>query len=713
MANYDKKKAFDYANEIWNLADYVRNRMKRAEINKIVLPFALLRRLECALEPTRDDVIKAVEDFAYFKEGPNKGKANYGMENKEYCRYAKKSFYNTTAFRLNTLGSVDTLEKLKLYIDGFSPNAREILNKFEFKQTCGKLAELDLLYWTCNEFAKFDLSPENVSDREMSNIYEHLIEKYGEEIAEGAEDFMTPKDVVRLATALLFANDEELMNSNEGIVRTIYDPTMGTGGFITDALDLLDEWHKDKEMIAPASMVVYGQESEGESWAIGKTNIMLRNVSDKDADSVEAIVDYSENVAFGDTLADDKFKNMKFNYILSNPPFGKKWEASEEAVKEEAAKGFNGRFGAGLPSISDGSMLFLQHVVSKLESLDKGGGKAGIILSASPLFTGDAGTGPSNIRRWLFENDYIDCIIKLPTEIFFRTGIATYLWILTNKKAPGRIGKVQLIDASDMKTLLRKNLGKKRYEISKEGIDWIVSTYVDGHDHGNSVLIPCEDFMYRQVTTQRPLRAKIHIPEDVAVTIEKTGKMENLDDTQFDMFKTELSKYAGQDFPCNGMGVFKDVHAQMEADYIPKHPKGFKKNGQPKKVTFPLKIEDIEKWVYDNYLVKDPDSDPVYDKDGKIVPDPDLKDTEDIPWNVAFDDYMAKEVLPFTSDAWIDESATDEKGPLSDHKVGQVGTYISFNRYFYKYETPREPDVILQELIDMEKGMESSLKELL
>lgn len=694
MANYDKKKAFDYANEIWNLADYVRNRMKRAEINKIVLPFALLRRLECALEPTRDDVIKAVADFAYFKDGPNKGKANYGMENKEYCRFAKKSFYNTTAFRLNTLGSVDTLEKLELYIDGFSPNAREILNKFEFKQTCGKLAELDLLYWTCNEFAKFDLSPENVSDREMSNIYEHLIEKYGEEIAEGAEDFMTPKDVVRLATALLFANDDELMNSNEGIVRTIYDPTMGTGGFITDALDLLDEWHKDKEMVAPASMVVYGQESEGESWAIGKTNIMLRNVSNKDADSVEALIDYSENVAFGDTLADDKFKNMKFNYILSNPPFGKKWEASEDAVKDEATKGFSGRFGAGLPAISDGSMLFLQHVVSKLESLDKGGGKAGIILSASPLFTGDAGSGPSNIRRWLFENDFIDCIIKLPTEIFFRTGIATYLWILTNKKAPARVGKVQLIDASDKKTLLRKNLGKKRYEISKEGIDWIVSTYIDGHDHGNSVLVSCEDFMYRQVTTQRPLRAIIRVPADVlTVSCINDGAVGRL---------SKENKKVLLDGLANKIGDQPYFFAKDFAKKIKKEMSGTT-----------ITPDTIAKWIISNFMVKDESFDIVYDNNGKIVPDPELKDTEDIPWNVAFDDYMAKEVLPFTSDAWIDETATDEKGPLSDHQVGQVGTYMSFNRYFYKYEMPREPKEIVDELIVLEKDMEGSLKELL
>ena len=440
---------FDYVTEIWNIADYVRDIIKRSEYNRIVLPFSLLRRLECALEETRNDVLDAVAAH----------EAEWGRESDNYCGFSKKAFYNVTNFRLNNLSAMDTLDALMEYINGFSPNARDILLRFKMEETCKTLQEHGMLYEVCMRFSKFNLSPENVSDREMSNIYEHLIQKFGEAIAEDAEDFMTPKDVVRLAVSMIFANDDELMTSDQGIVRTLYDPTMGTGGFITDALDLLDEWHSDKKMTAPAIIVPYGEECEQESWAMGKANLLLRNVANKGKDQYDEIKDMSSHIMYGDTLSDDKFDGETFNYILSNPPYGKKWEKEASAVNEEAKLRFKGRFGAGLPPISDGSMLFLQHVVSKLAPIEEGGGKAGIVLSASPLFNGDAGSGSSNIRRWLFENDYVDCIVKLPESIFFRTGINTYLWILTNNKADGRKGKVQLIDASDMKTPLGRNLG--------------------------------------------------------------------------------------------------------------------------------------------------------------------------------------------------------------------------------------------------------------
>ncbi len=695
---------FNYVSDILAIADFVRDTIKRAEFNKVVLPFTLLRRLECVLEPTRDAVLASYKEHA----------SEWGDENDGYCQASGKSFYNVSSFRLNNIGATSTLNSLKSYINAFSENARSVMTAFDIDNTMRKLDEDGLLYEVCRKFSVFDFSPEAVSDREMSDIYEHLIEAYGEEVAENAEDFMTPRDIVRLATSLLFANDEELMNSDTGIIRTLYDPTMGTGGFITDALDQLREWHKDKKMLAPAEIMPYGQECEAETWAMGKANLMIRNSIQQD--KIGEMSDLSANIVRGDTLADDKFDGLTFDYVVSNPPFGKKWESSASDVRDEARLGFRGRFGAGLPKISDGSMLFLQHVINKMKPWDGvRAGKAAIILSASPLFTGDAGSEESNIRRWILENDYADCIIKLPTEIFFRTGISTYLWILTNHKEDERKGKIQLIDASAMKTPLRKNRGKKRYEISDEQINWIVTTYIDGHDHGNSVLVPHEEFMYRQITTQRPLRAKIHIPENVKKTLSvPTGKLEKLDYNQFLMFKEQLVNYAGKDFSYTGVGeAFGTVCENMEEDYMANHVPELTKSGKPKKVTFPLKNTDVEKWLRDNYMVKDPNGEIVYDKDGKIVPDPDLKDTEDVPWGMDFDEYMAKEVLPFTPDAWIDKAGIDEKGPLSDHQLGQVGTSISFNRYFYKYEVPRDPDEILKELMDMEKDMESSLKELL
>lgn len=694
---------FDYVRDIWSIADFVYGPIKTSEFNRVILPFTMLRRLECALEPTRDAVLKAVEEH----------EPEWGRESDNYCTYSGKAFYNTTNFRLNSLGAENTYDALMAYVDGFSENARTIMKRLKVEETCKTLAEHGLLYKVCTKFAGYDLSPEAVSDREMSNIYEHLIQKFGESIAENAEDFMTPKDVVRLAVGMIFANDDELLNSDTGIVRTLYDPTMGTGGFISDALDQLAEWHKDKVMKAPAIIVPYGQEYEQESWAMGKASMLLRNVSNQDNDIYDQIKDMSSHIEYGDTLNDDKFENEKFDYILSNPPYGKDWEKEYDDVVAEQRLGFAGRWGAGIPSKDDGSMLFLQHVVSKMKTEEEGGTKVGIVLSASSLFTGDAGSGPSNIRRWLFKKDVIDCIVKLPESIFFRTGINTYLWILNSAKPENRKGLIQLIDASDRKTSLRKNQGNKRFEINEEDRQWIIDTYINGHDHGNSVIVPVETFMFRKVTTQRPLRAKIHIPEDINETLSvPTGKLEKLDYSQFLMLKDELIKYAGQDFPYTGMNVFDTVYAQMEADYIPKHHAGFTKSGKPKKVRFPIKVADIEKWVYDNYLVKDPDCDVVYDANGNLVPDPDLKDTENIPFNISFEDYMDSEVIPYAPDTWIDNTVLD-KGPLADGQVGVVGTGISFNKFFYRYEEPRTPKEIANEIMELENGLEAFMKEFL
>ncbi len=680
MPTIEIKDNFDYVNEIWKIADYVRDTIKRSEYNRVILPFALLRRLECALEPTREAVVKALK----------KHEAKWGRESSNYCQYSGKAFFNVTSFRLNNLGATDTLEALMAYINGFSPNAREILLRFKMEETCKTLQEKGMLYEVCRRFSTFDLNPENVSDREMSNIYEHLIQRFGEEIAEDAEDFMTPRDVVRLAIGMLFANDDELMNSDKGIVRTLYDPTMGTGGFITDALDLLDEWHKVKKMIAPAVIVPYGQECEDESWAMGKSNLLLRNVGDTQQDQYNAIKDLSAHIMLGDTLMDDKFADSTFNFILSNPPYGKKWEKQKDSVEEEAKLGFKGRFGAGLPSIDDGSMLFLQHVVSKFAPVEKGGGKAGIVLSGSPLFTGDAGSGPSNIRRWLFEKDYIDCIVKLPSEIFFRTGISTYLWILSNKKSADRKGLIQLIDASDMKTTMKKPQGNKRYCISEEQINWIIRTYVDGHDHGKSVLVPKDAFMFRKVTTQRPLHMAIIVNENRLNEFFDLKPMTKFSHDNKAILKAALLRSTEEELPYDWASTFaKEIRRSM-----------VKPEATPAELT---------KAILDVFGVKNKKYDIVLDKNGKPVPDPDFKDFENIPFGTSFEDYMNKEVLPYACGTWIDESVMD-KGPLQDGEVGVVGTNISFNKYFYHYEQPRKPEDIAAEILDIERGLESFME---
>ena len=688
MASDVQNNEFDYAKEIWNVADLIRGPIKTSEYNRVILPFTMLRRLECALEPTRSAVLQAVEEH----------ESEWGRESDNYCTFSKKAFYNTSSFRLNSLGSTDTYEALTAYIDAFSENARTIMTRFKMKETCKTLDENGLLYMVCSRFAGFDLSPEVVSDREMSNIYEHLIQKFGESIAENAEDFMTPKDVVRLAVGMVFANDDELMNSDSGIVRTMYDPTLGTGGFISDALDQLEEWHKDKKMTAPAIIVPYGQEYEPESWAMGKAAMLLRNVSNPDSDVYDQIKDMSAHIEFGDTLNDDKFEFDKFDYILSNPPYGKKWELEQDDVVKESTKlGFKGRFGAGLPSIDDGSMLFLQHVVSKMKPEEEGGSKAGIVLSASPLFTGDAGSGPSNIRRWLFEKDVIECIVKLPESIFFRTGINTYLWILSTKKPVEREGKIQLIDASDRKTSMRKNQGNKRYEVAETDRNWIIDTYINGHDHGKSVLVPKETFMFRKVTTQRPLRAILRLSEgnmEAVVDSKPMAKLSVENKTVFRSFIADLAKENG-----------KECIPYEVADSVAK--------GARAEMTKPeVAASVIAKAIRDNCLERGSDYPVVYDKNGAIMADPDLKDTENIPFDTSFEAYMGSEVLPYASETWIDESVLD-KGPLQDGQVGIVGTSISFNKFFYHYEEPRKPEEIAKEIMELESGLEGFMKEFL
>ena len=693
---------FNYASEIWKVADYVRDVIKRSEYNRVVLPFALLRRLECALEPTRQDVLDALA----------KHESEWGRDHDGYCAFSKKAFYNVTNFRLNNLGASDTLDSLDQYINGFSKNARDILLRFKMEETCKTLQEHGMLYTVCQKFSAFDLSPENVSDREMSDIYEHLIERFGDEIAEDAEDFMTPKDVVRLAVSMIFANDIEVLNADDGSIRSLYDPTCGTLGFICDALDLLDEWHAERKLAAPTRIVAYGQEIEAESWAMGKANLLLRNTTGEGQDIYDKITDLSQHIEYGDTLSDDKFAGKYFNYQLSNPPYGKSWEKEYEAVIDEARLGFQGRFGAGLPSKDDGSMLFMQHVVSHMMPAEMGGGKAGIVLSGSPLFTGDPGSGPSNIRRWLFEQDVVDCIVKLPTDIFFRTGIATYLWIFNNTKPEWRKGKVQLIDASDCKEPLRKSQGNKRFVVPEDKIQWIVKTYIDGRNGGKSVLVPVEDFMFRKVVTQRPLREMIHFDLGKKVEFFAQRAIQKLSDANVNCLMDYLHNtpfyLVGNDEP-NVVGVWGRTFPYIIAEELAQVTR--KKMFKPE-----ASASDIAKAIVSVFGIKSPDYDICRDKKGEPMPDPDLKDFENIPLNEDFESYMKREVLPFAADTWIDESVRDtldRKNPLGDNEIGVVGTNISFNKYFYKYEKPREPKVIADEIRELENGLEAFLEGIL
>lgn len=620
------KTAFDYVNEIWSIANYVRDVIRPADYNKLILPFAVLRRFECALEPTRAAVSRQAAKGVWDDDDP------------KYCALSGHCFYNVTSFTLSNLGATKTCDALMAYINGFSVNAREVLQRFEMRQTCEKLDEKGMLYEVCTRFSGFDLGPETVSDRMMTDIYEHLIQRYGEEISQDAEDFMTPKDVARLATALLFANEDTLLNADNGDIRTLYDGSCGTCGFICDALDQLDEWHDKGHFKSPTKIVPYGQELEDATWAMGKAALMLRNIAGGSGDVLDQMTDLSAGIMLGDTLDDDRFEGRTFNYQLTNPPYGKEWKKEKDAVLEEMGRGFDGRFGAGKPDIDDGSMLFMQNVAAKMAPPKEGGGKAAIVLSGSPLFNGDAGSGPSGIRRWLFSEDLVDCIVKLPTEIFYRTGIATYIWVLNNHKPENR-----------------------------------------------------------KVTTQRPLRVVIEPSVDGLDALFTLSKpMEKLSDASRAAIRSWVEKNEGASL------TYSEVLAATE-----KLHKAIEKP-KPQKAA----LADALVKVFGR---RDPSATPAIDAKGNPVFDPELKDTENVPIGMEINDYMATEVLPYAPDAVVDESVKDEPkydaksgltaNPLGDGGVGVVGTTISFNRYFYKYEKPRDPQVIAKEILELEDGL--------
>jgi len=642
---------------IWKVADDLWGDFKHTDFSRIIIPFLLLRRLECVLEPTKESVLTAYE-----KEKDSGIDLDLIMPS-----YSGLPFYNTSTFNLETLGGTNTRANLENYISNFSGNVRLAFEEFGFINTIAELEKAKLLYRMSSQFAAIDLHPDVVSDRVMSNTYEDLIRKFAASVNEKAGEFMTPKDCVRLTTKLVLAPDEEIFTES-GVIRTIHDPACGLLGFITDAISQIHE------LSPTAKIVPFGQELDPKTHAMALTSMLINGYK-------------SENIKQGSTLSNDQLSGQKFHYGLANPPFGIKWDKDQKAVnKEHKEQGYSGRFGSGLPRVSDGSMLFLMHLVDKMESPENGGGRVGIVLSGSPLFTGDAGSGESEIRRWLLENDYVEAVVALPNDMFFNTGIGTYIWILSNHKEAHRKGFVQLINLTDTWTQMRKSEGTKRKFLTDNQIDDVVREYEDFKETSRSKIFKTTDFAYRKVAIKRPLRAIINIDDDKIESLKDLKAFQNLKaDQQSAWAQFVLENKGEQDY-----AFFTDAvksHNNQE---------GFGKTGSP-----------LGKAFTTHFMERDEKAEPIVDNKGNLVPDKSLNDTESVPYNESVEEYFDREVLPHVSDAFIDHSVRDEK----DGKLGVVGYEINFNRYFYEYVPPRSLSDIDANLKASEARIQALLQE--
>ncbi|MDG2518098.1 type I restriction-modification system subunit M [Lysobacter soli] len=559
---------------IWSVADLLRGDYKQSEYGKVILPFTVLRRLDCVLAPTKADVLK--EQAAREKAGVD--------PHPFLLRKAGQGFYNTCPMDLKALlGDQDHIRpNLYAYIQGFSPTARDIFERFEFHTQIERLAKANLLYLVTEKFANIDLHPSRVDNAKMGHVFEELIRKFAELSNETAGEHFTPREVIRLMVNLIFIEDDDVLTPGNAVVRTVYDPTAGTGGMLSVAAEHLLAHN------AAARLTLHGQELNDESYAICKADMLIRGQD-------------VGNIVAGNTLSDDGFPAKKFDYMLSNPPFGVEWKKVEKAVRaEHEGKGFNGRFGPGLPRVSDGSMLFLLHLVSKMAPVvnGEGGSRFGIVLNGSPLFTGGAGSGESEIRRYLLENDLVEAIIGLPTDMFYNTGIATYVWIVSNKKPAARKGQVQLIDASGFWQKMRKSLGSKRKEMGETHLKEVTRLFGDFTEADLATVLDADgNEVGRQV-----LRAG-----DAEPAVPSGGKLK----------RAPLSRrFKNEAFGYTTITVERPLHD--EAGNIVKFEKG-KQKGQPQ-------------------------------------PDSSLRDTENVPLGEDIRAYFEREVRPHAPDAWIDEA---------------------------------------------------------
>ena len=633
-----------FENLIWQIADLLRGPYRPPQYERVMLPLTVLRRFDCVLAPTKEKVL-----IEYEKRRDSK--LNDDALDRLLNRAADQRFHNHSPLDFQKLkGDPDHIEKhLVSYINGFSANVRRIFEFFEFENEIEKMRESNVLYLVISKFADVDLHPSRVPNAEMGRIFENLIRRFNELANETAGDHFTPREVIRLMVNLLFMHDDDLL-ATPGTVRKLLDPACGTGGMLAEAQNYLREHHQD------ARLYIFGQDYNKRAFATAASDMLMKNVDQNGG---------SDNVRFGDIFLDDQFTDPpydRFDYLLANPPFGVDWKKQRKEIEREHKRGELGRFQAGTPRVNDGSLLFVQHMISKFEPVrpdeQKHGSRMAVVLSGSPLFTGGAGSGESEIRKWIIERDWLEAIVALPEQMFYNTSIGTYVWLVTNRKEPRRKGKVQLLDARDCWVPMRRSLGDKRRKLGegKDGepdqITEIVRLYGDFGEGPRSKIFDNEDFGYTRVTVERPLRLRYQMTiDDKARFLDAAPHL--LDDIQ------AIDQGLGRD----PLLDWNDVWARTQ--------KLLRKRGS--------KWKAAERKLFLNvFTVTDPEGEPVSaGKNKGFESDSSLRDTENIPLKFDVDEYFETEVAPYVDDAWMDRSKD------------RVGYEINFNRYFYVYTPPR------------------------
>ena len=629
---------------IWSVADLLRGDYKRYEYGAVILPFTVLRRLDATMTATRGKVRDRAERFG---EVQNKDLLLRKASGLPYYNVSDQDFTSVAG------SPADVAKNLRDYVTGFSPDVQKILDNFEFDAVITRLVGNRLLYKVVARFAEMkDL--EKLSNHDMGYVFEHLIRKFAEDSNETAGEHFTPREVIRLMVRLLL--DSESL-AGEGQVVNILDPACGTGGMLAAAEDAV------KEANPSAEVYLFGQEVNAESWAVCESDMFMSNRRGQ--------------IAHANTFSDPAFAEQKFDYILANPPFGVEWKKVEQEIRAEAELGYGGRFGAGLPRINDGSFLFLQHMISKMERSEERGSRLAIVFNGSPLFTGAAGSGESRIRQWILENDYLEGIVALPDQLFYNTGISTYFWILSNRKSPAMKDRVVLLDARDQWVKMRKSLGDKRKEISEPQIGHIAGVYrdavaiaknADHPDHAKVKVFGTRDFGYHRITVERPLRQRFEITDETLAALEVAKPLAKWEPR--DPFLDALRPLVGQVW-----WTKNDALTGMRA--AAKKASALWPSSAP-----------VQKAIWGAVAVSDPEGE-VQEAKGAPLPDPDLRDYENVPLGEDIDEYVQREVLPHVPDAWIDRDKT------------KIAFEIPFTRRFYVYQPPRplsEIDIELREL---------------